>query len=360
MEADPVLAVLLAIMAVEAHLQQFKEAARRWAEVVTAGRLQTCAAWAHFQAQFDLGGEGRLRPAQKFPDPNLGSPYTHHLEWFLPAQATMGDRRIYTLDQEECCSGIRSTFNWLVDALRDVLHRRRTEMRAPVSVERRVAVAVWWMANNMSYRAVAHQFGLARSTVAGIVVEVTGAPPGTEQLLERVVYLRDPDKDMSWSAIMSGGLCPCQLPSARPATTLNGLFEEVASAMRAHRSTTGKEGFACSAGRWAAVEEAGPAQGAHDPVVVVSSREGSPGEVRQPDLAAVMQVVEERLRTVELGMVNIRRTLNRHSYRLGFIQRGMVRQRNMLQRAIRPRQYRAVRRRAQQIGCGNVLGSRIP
>ncbi|KAL8219096.1 UNVERIFIED_CONTAM: hypothetical protein K2H54_005684 [Gekko kuhli] len=98
----------------------------------------------------------------------------------------------------------------------------------------------------------------------------------------------------------------------------------------------------------AAVEEAGPAQGAHDPVVVVLSREGSPGEVRQP----VMQVVEERLRTVESGMVNIRRTLNRHSYRLGFIQRGMVQQRNMLQRAMRPRQHRAVRRRAQQIGCG--------
>ncbi|KAL8178568.1 UNVERIFIED_CONTAM: hypothetical protein K2H54_052200 [Gekko kuhli] len=108
----------------------------------------------------------------------------------------MGDRRIYTLGQEECCGGIRSTFNWLVDALRDVLHRQRTEMRAPVSVERRVAVAVWWMANNMSYRAVAHQFGLARSTVAGIVVEVTRAI--TERLLERVVNLRDPDK-IRWS-----------------------------------------------------------------------------------------------------------------------------------------------------------------
>ncbi|KAL8186172.1 UNVERIFIED_CONTAM: hypothetical protein K2H54_065769 [Gekko kuhli] len=102
----------------------------------------------------------------------------------------------------------------------------------------------------------------------------------------------------------------------------------------------------------AALEEAGPAQGAHDPVVVVSSPEGSPGEDREPDPAAVMQVVEERLRTVESGMVNIRRTLNRHSYHLGFIQRGMVRQRNMLQRAMRPRQHRAVRRRAQQLGRG--------
>ncbi|KAL8186167.1 UNVERIFIED_CONTAM: hypothetical protein K2H54_065646, partial [Gekko kuhli] len=43
---------------------------------------------------------------------------------------------------------------------------------------------------------------------------------------------------------------------------------------------------------------------------------------------------------------------NRHSYRLGFIQRGMVRQRNMLQRSMRPRQHRAVRRHAQQLGRG--------
>ncbi|KAL8186166.1 UNVERIFIED_CONTAM: hypothetical protein K2H54_065643, partial [Gekko kuhli] len=108
-------------------------------------------------------------------------------------------------------------------------------MRAPVSVERRVAVAVWWMANNMSYRAVAHQFGLARSTVAGIVVEVTGAI--TERLLERVVYLHDPDKDMSWSAIMSGGPCPCQLPSARPATPLNinSKLEEIGNQIAENR-----------------------------------------------------------------------------------------------------------------------------
>ncbi|KAL8206488.1 UNVERIFIED_CONTAM: hypothetical protein K2H54_005364, partial [Gekko kuhli] len=78
----------------------------------------------------------------------------------------------------------RSTFNWLVDALRDVLRQQRTEMRFPMTVERRVAVAVWWMANAMSYRAVGHRFSLARSTVAGIVVEVTRAI--TERLLDRV------------------------------------------------------------------------------------------------------------------------------------------------------------------------------
>ncbi|KAL8165280.1 UNVERIFIED_CONTAM: hypothetical protein K2H54_059508 [Gekko kuhli] len=80
-------------------------------------------------------------------------------------------------------------------------------MRAPVSVERRVAVALWWMASTMSYRTVGHQFGLARSTVAGIVVEVTRAI--TEALLDRVVYLRDPDK------VLQGHRGGCQPQRAR-------------------------------------------------------------------------------------------------------------------------------------------------
>ncbi|KAL8170050.1 UNVERIFIED_CONTAM: hypothetical protein K2H54_062401 [Gekko kuhli] len=63
------------------------------------------------------------------------------------------------------------------------------------------------------------QFSLAWSTVAGIVVEVTRAI--TERLLERVVYLRNPDRDMAWLAIMSGGTCPCNLASTRPTAPLN-------------------------------------------------------------------------------------------------------------------------------------------
>ncbi|KAL8220830.1 UNVERIFIED_CONTAM: hypothetical protein K2H54_055368, partial [Gekko kuhli] len=60
-----------------------------------------------------------------------------------------------------------------------------------------------------------------------------------------------------------------------------------------------------------------------DPVVVVSSPEALPGEGQQPDPAAgAIQGIEERLRTMAAEMVNIRRTLNRHSYRLGFVQRG--------------------------------------
>ncbi|KAL8186174.1 UNVERIFIED_CONTAM: hypothetical protein K2H54_065799, partial [Gekko kuhli] len=98
-------------------------------------------------------------------------------------------------------------------------HAQEPWMHLPVSVEWCVAVAVWWMANTMSYRIVGQQFGLARSTVAGIVVEVTRAI--TERLLERVVYLRDPDRDMAWQAIRFGGTCPCNLASTRPVAPLS-------------------------------------------------------------------------------------------------------------------------------------------
>ncbi|XP_015262769.1 PREDICTED: putative nuclease HARBI1 [Gekko japonicus] len=94
-----------------------------------------------------------------------------------------------------------STFTWLVDALRDRLHREHTEMRVPVSVEQRVAVAVWWMANTMTYRTVGQQFGLRRS----IIVEVTHAMK--EQLLKRVVYLRNPDRVMMAFAAMGFPQC---------------------------------------------------------------------------------------------------------------------------------------------------------
>ncbi|KAL8221416.1 UNVERIFIED_CONTAM: hypothetical protein K2H54_067258 [Gekko kuhli] len=72
-------------------------------------------------------------------------------------------------------------------------------MHVPISMEC-VAVVVWWMANTMSYRTVAQQFSLAWSTVAGIVVEVTHAI--TERLLDRVVYLRNPDRVMRVMSLM--------------------------------------------------------------------------------------------------------------------------------------------------------------
>ncbi|KAL8174525.1 UNVERIFIED_CONTAM: hypothetical protein K2H54_048205 [Gekko kuhli] len=118
-----------------------------------------------------------------------------------------------------------------------------------------------------------------------------------------------------------------------------GLFEEVAAAMRGHgyRRTTAqvcakfkreKAEFFDALEDWHGIPPrvstpkilapkgpmgAGGRPGwrlkaPNHPVVVVSSPEGLPGEVQQPDPAAVIQVVEERLRTMEAEMVNIRRT----------------------------------------------------
>ncbi|KAL8221101.1 UNVERIFIED_CONTAM: hypothetical protein K2H54_059272 [Gekko kuhli] len=95
----------------------------------------------------------------------------------------------------------RSTFIWLVENLRDRLQRERTVMREPVPVEKRVTIGFWWMVNTMSYRAIGQQFGLARSTVAGIVRELTHAI--ADKLLRRVVYLRNPDRALGKAQSMS-------------------------------------------------------------------------------------------------------------------------------------------------------------
>ncbi|KAL8219141.1 UNVERIFIED_CONTAM: hypothetical protein K2H54_008470 [Gekko kuhli] len=175
MEANPVLAVVLAIMAAEAHFQQFKRAIQHWAEVVTAGRLQTCAAWAHFQVRQRV--RARQRQARKRRCIRnlliLGERLPGRRWWVYPRSSDWWDNFMMHIWGEEK-----------------------------------------WLENFRMSRAVAHQFGLARSTVAGIVVEVTRAI--TEGLLERVVYLRDPDKERGHA-----------VPDVRPeGGTDDGLLED--------------------------------------------------------------------------------------------------------------------------------------
>uniref|UniRef100_A0A8D0CDG2 KRAB domain-containing protein n=1 Tax=Salvator merianae TaxID=96440 RepID=A0A8D0CDG2_SALMN len=83
----------------------------------------------------------------------------------------------------------RATFFEIVEQLRPTLQRRRTNMREPISVEKRVAIAIWWLANNAFYRTVAERFGVGRSTVAKIVVEVCLAIELV--LLQQTVHLGD-------------------------------------------------------------------------------------------------------------------------------------------------------------------------
>ncbi|XP_042310079.1 uncharacterized protein LOC121923591 [Sceloporus undulatus] len=66
----------------------------------------------------------------------------------------------------------RGTLFEIAEVLRPKLERQRTIMREAISVEKRVAIVVWWLSNLERYREVATQFGIGRSTVGDIVLEV--------------------------------------------------------------------------------------------------------------------------------------------------------------------------------------------
>ncbi|XP_054828310.1 uncharacterized protein LOC129344072 [Eublepharis macularius] len=65
----------------------------------------------------------------------------------------------------------KRTFIDLVEALRPRLQRQNTSLRSAISVERRVAVAIWWLASGTSYQVASDLFGIGKSTVASAVVE---------------------------------------------------------------------------------------------------------------------------------------------------------------------------------------------
>lgn len=79
----------------------------------------------------------------------------------------------------------RGTFSWLLERMRPSLERQTTHMRDTIAPDERLAIALWFLANTLSYRLVGQQFGIARSTVAGIVVDVCLAMENT--LLSSVV-----------------------------------------------------------------------------------------------------------------------------------------------------------------------------
>ena len=67
------------------------------------------------------------------------------------------------------------TFMYLCNQLRCELNKSDTRMRRAISVEKRVAVALWRLATNVEYRSIGHLFGISRSTACVIVHEVCSA-----------------------------------------------------------------------------------------------------------------------------------------------------------------------------------------
>uniref|UniRef100_K7F2G0 DDE Tnp4 domain-containing protein n=1 Tax=Pelodiscus sinensis TaxID=13735 RepID=K7F2G0_PELSI len=97
------------------------------------------------------------------------------------------------------------TFLMLCTWLTPVLQRTATRLRAPISVNKRVAIVLWKLATPDSYRSVAHQFGVERSTVGVIVIQVVHAI--NDVLLPRIIRLRDVDETMAGFAALGFPNC---------------------------------------------------------------------------------------------------------------------------------------------------------
>ncbi|XP_077672613.1 uncharacterized protein LOC144264703 [Eretmochelys imbricata] len=81
----------------------------------------------------------------------------------------------------------RATFMELCDLLSPALKCKDTKMRVVLTVEKRVAIALWKLATPNSYRSVTNQSGVGKSTVGTAVLQVANAV--IDQLLSMVVTL---------------------------------------------------------------------------------------------------------------------------------------------------------------------------
>nr|XP_048675995.1 protein MIX23 isoform X1 [Caretta caretta] len=81
----------------------------------------------------------------------------------------------------------KGTFMELCDLLSPALRHMNTKMRAALTVEKRVAIALWKLATPDSYRSVGNQFGVGKSTVGAAVMQVAHAIK--DLLISRVVTL---------------------------------------------------------------------------------------------------------------------------------------------------------------------------
>uniref|UniRef100_A0A8D0E558 DDE Tnp4 domain-containing protein n=1 Tax=Salvator merianae TaxID=96440 RepID=A0A8D0E558_SALMN len=106
-------------------------------------------------------------------------PSIHRRIWVFPRTTDWWENFVMGIwgDEEWICHFrmTRSTFEFLVEQLTATLQRSSTQMREPIPVRKRLAVAIWWMATNCCYRVVGQQFGIGRSTASAIVREVAAA-----------------------------------------------------------------------------------------------------------------------------------------------------------------------------------------
>uniref|UniRef100_A0A8C3HUY7 Putative nuclease HARBI1 n=1 Tax=Chrysemys picta bellii TaxID=8478 RepID=A0A8C3HUY7_CHRPI len=69
----------------------------------------------------------------------------------------------------------KATFMGLCEELAPTLRRKDTRLRAALPVEKRVAIAIWKLGTPDSYQSVANQFGVGKSTVGIVLMQVCRA-----------------------------------------------------------------------------------------------------------------------------------------------------------------------------------------
>ena len=92
-----------------------------------------------------------------------------------------------------------STFLYLCNELRAEISKTDTDMRPAISVEKRVALTLWFMSTNSDYRTIGHLFGVSTASVCKIRREVCQAI--IRVLLQQ--YIRIPT-DAVLSTVLSG------------------------------------------------------------------------------------------------------------------------------------------------------------
>ena len=66
----------------------------------------------------------------------------------------------------------KETFNFICNELRNGIRKKNTRFRRPISVEARVAMALWRLATGIDYRPIGQLFGVGRCTCCKITHEV--------------------------------------------------------------------------------------------------------------------------------------------------------------------------------------------
>jgi hypothetical protein len=83
-----------------------------------------------------------------------------------------------TFTQQDWLNNFRmsqSTFLYVCSELKSAVERQDTIMREAITVEKRVALTVWFLATGADYRTIGHLFGVSKSTVCVVTKEVCAA-----------------------------------------------------------------------------------------------------------------------------------------------------------------------------------------